>query len=137
MKKKIFYSFIVILLALPALVKAQMVPVNPTIYKEWFLLGESSTQLDVSARILKCTSTNQVHLQIFNENPNNQTAHFDIEIKNNADGVKFITEISFAAQKAAIHTANCTSDASLEALKINLPATYDPTNITIKIIFKP
>lgn len=135
MKRKILYSLLIVMMALPALVKAQS-PGNPVIYKEWASLGESSTQMDVSYRVIKCTSVNQIHLQVFNENPNDQTAHFELEITNTADGQKFNKEIIFATKRAEMYTAECNSDTALNVLKLDLPSSYDPTNLTLKITFK-
>ncbi len=136
MKRKFFYSFIVLMLALPSLSKAQSADTT-VIYKEWALVGESKTFLDVSYRIIKCTNVNQVHLFIFNENPADQTANFEVEITNTSDGQKFTKDISFAAKKASMNKAECNSDSSLDSLKLDLPSAYDPTKITVKITFKP
>src|SRR5206468_1464015 len=95
-----------------------------TIFKDWTMLGESQTQIDVSYRIIKCSTINQVHLFIFNENPTDQTAHFDVEIIN-TDGQRFSREVTFAVTKANMYRATCNSDASLNALKIDLPANYN------------
>jgi hypothetical protein len=107
------------------------------IYKEWAFLGESSTQIDVSYRVIRCSTENEIHLQIFNENPNDQVAHFDVAITNNSDGAKFTKEITFSLDKAKIYRAECGSDTSLSALKIALPSGYDPANLTVKLTFKP
>lgn len=135
MKRKIIYSILVMVMALPTIMKAQS-PSTPVIYKEWALLGESKTQMDVSYRVIKCTTINQVHLFIFNENPADQTAIFDVEITNNSDGLKFTKSINYALKSAMMYKAECDSDASFDALKLDLPSSYDPTNLTVKITFK-
>lgn len=132
MKRKFLVPLIAILMALPAITKAQ----SPVIYKEWALLGESKTFLDVSYRIIKCTSVVQIHLNVFNESPNDQTATFDVEVTNNSDGLKFTKTITHSLKLATMYKADCDSDSSLEDLKIDLPNGYDPTNITTKITFK-
>jgi hypothetical protein len=105
------------------------------IIKEWAFLGESKTQLDVSYRVIKCSGTGEVHIQIFNENPKDQVARFDIEITN-TDGTKFTKEITYSVDKAAIVQPACDSEPYLNDLKISVPANYDLQNLKVKIIFK-
>ncbi len=135
MKRKFLYAVIAALVALPGLTKAQS-PAEPVIYSNWEMLIESTTLIDISYRVIKCETTPQVHLMIFNENSIDQTAHFEIEISNGTTGEKFTKEINFAAKKATVFKALCESDSSLDPLKINLPANYDPGAIKIKITFK-
>lgn len=101
------------------------------------MLIESPTLIDVSYRVIKCDAAAQIHLMVFNENTTDQTAHFDLEITNTDTGEKFTKEISFAAKKATVFKALCDSDASLDALKINLPDNYNPKALTLKLTFKP
>lgn len=105
------------------------------VIKEWAFLGESKTFLDVSYRVVKCGGSGQVHIQIFNENPNDQVANFEIEIAN-PDGVKFSKKITFSVQKARIVQPDCDSDTSLNDLKIAVPSDYDLNTLRVKIIFK-
>ena len=135
MKRKIVSYFIALLLAFPAIVHAQS-PSTPVIYKDWMSLEESLTQIDVSYRVIKCASVNQIHLLVFNENNTDQTAHFELEIINNSNGLKFIKEISYATIKTTIYKAECDSDTSFDKLKIDLPSSYDPNNLTVKITYK-
>lgn len=136
MKQKIVYSFIVMLLVLPALVKAQK-PVTPTIYKEWTVFGESKSHYEVSYRIIKCSpnATAQIHLQILNEK-DSRTANFEIEIISE-DGSKVSKNVHVYMPDSAFMKADCNSeDKSLDALKIDLPSTSNPSALTIKIHFK-
>ncbi|MDP1843149.1 MAG: hypothetical protein Q8K64_06975 [Sediminibacterium sp.] len=135
MKTSLLKLFIAVLLALPAMSNAQT-PINPIVYKDWVMIDESPTMLDVSYRVIKCTSVNQIHLMVFNENNFDQTANFELEVTNTKDGLKFTKAYNFATQKATIYKADCDSEPALEKLKIDLPAGYDPTNLTVKITFK-
>jgi hypothetical protein len=105
------------------------------IIKEWAFLGESKTFLDVSYRVVKCAGNGQVHIQIFNENPKDQVARFDIEITN-ADGTRLTKEITFSIEKAAIVQPACSGEQTFNDLKISVPATYDLNNLRVKITFK-
>ncbi len=136
MKRSILHSFIVLLLAIPAMTQAQG-NASPVIYKDWNMVIESTTLIDVSYRIVKCTSVTQAHLMVFNENSVAQNAHFNIEFTNIASGEKFTKEINLACTKATIYKALCESDASLDVLKINLPANFNPMGISVKVTFKP
>jgi hypothetical protein len=110
---------------------------NPTIYKDWSFLGESSDHFDVEYRVIKCAATPQVHLFVFNEDPNARVLKFDIEITNNADGQKFTKSITLNAGAAEMYRADCSTDNPvLNSLKVDLPAAYDPANILVKITFK-
>lgn len=109
-------------------------------YKEWGLLAESKTQIDISYRIIKCAAsgTKQLQLQIFNESPRAQVASFDLEITNKADGSKTTKTISFSLSMGRIYTPSCSaSEDGMADLKIDLPADYDPTNLSVKLTFKP
>lgn len=111
-------------------------PKEEVVYKNWDKLGESSNHVDVFARVIKCTSVNQVHLMIFNESSVDQVSKFVIEVTNTATNQKFSKEVSFNTTKAAIYKAECNSDSSTDALKINLPDGYDPSQVKITIEFK-
>jgi hypothetical protein len=111
-------------------------PKDEVVYKNWDKLGESSNHVDVFARVIKCTSTNQVHLMVFNESSVDQVSKFVIEVTNPASQQKFSKEVSFSTVKAAIYKAECNSDVSTNALKIDLPEGYDPTQVKITIEFK-
>ena len=136
MKRKILYSLIVMLLALPALVKAQA-PASPVIYKEWTPFGEQGNEIEVEYRVIKCVDVNQIHLFLFNENNLDKNLQFSIEITNVDNNEKYTKEISFQATKFKMYKPLCDSDASLDALKINIPASFNPANLTLKITFKP
>jgi len=111
-------------------------PKEEVVYKNWDKLGESSNHVDVFARVIKCTSVSQVHLMIFNESSVDQVSKFVIEVTNPATQQKFTKEVSYSTVKAAIYKAECNSDASTNALKIDLPEGYDPAQVKIAIEFK-
>lgn len=111
-------------------------PKEETVYKNWDKIGESNNHIDVFARVIKCTSANQVHLMVFNESAIDQVSKFVIEVTNPATQQKFTKEVSFSTVKASIYKAECNSDASTNALKIDLPEGYDPAQVKIAIEFK-
>lgn len=111
-------------------------PKEEVVYKNWDKLGESSNHIDVFARVIKCTSTKQVHLMIFNESSIDQVSKFVIEITNSATQEKFSKEISYSTVKATIYKAECESNASTDPLKIDLPDGYDPAQVKITVEFK-
>lgn len=135
MKRKVLFALIIMIMAAPAISSAQA-PAAPVIYKDWESLKESLTQIDVSYRVIKCSAVTQIHLLVFNESTTDQNTHFEIEITNNSNGLKFTKEISYATLKATIYKAECDSDSSLDKLKIDLPSSYDPNDLTVKITYK-
>lgn len=134
MKRTIIFTLFLMFLALPSLVNAQ--GSEPVIYKNWEMLIETPKMLDISYRVIKCDTANQIHLMIFNENTIDQNAHFELEITDKDSGDKFIKEINFNTSKVTVYKALC-EDPSLDALKFNIPAGFNPNAITVKITFKP
>ena len=122
--------FAVSLHATPSLPKEEVV------YKNWDKLGESNNHMDVFARVIKCTSTNQIHLMVFNESSVDQVSKFVIEVTNPSTQQKFSKEVSFSTIKGTIYKAECNSDTATDVLKINLPEGYDPAQVKITIEFK-
>ena len=120
--------------AFPFLVFAQLNS-SEVVYKEWSMLGESNTHVDVFYRVIKCTSTNQIHLFVFNESPKDQTASFVVDIAN-ASGKKLSRTITLPLAKAGMYRATCEDNKSLKALKLDLPKEYEPGSFTVKISFK-
>ena len=136
MKKLLF--FIVCMFACSVVVtelKAQSQS-EPVVYKGWTMLGESKTLVDVSYRIIKCGSTAQIHLSIFNENPKDQVTQFELEFTDATRVKKDPKAVSFSLKAAKIYKALCDSDTSLDTLKIDLPADLDPATVEVRITFK-
>lgn len=108
-----------------------------TIYKNWLRVGESETHVDVSARIIKCgeNSSNQVHLFIFNEGSENTSIAMKVTITNNNGGQSFSTNVTKIVERATMIQANCEADSNTDVLKINLPESYDPNELTITVTF--
>jgi len=117
---------------------AQTNPNNETIYKEWELIGESESMIEVSARVLKCNSQSvaQMHVEIFNESSNDQTAHFKITLTNPATNAQEVHTISLAVVKGAIVKPNCENN-DFSGLRINIPSNWDPAKVKIALTFIP
>lgn len=110
---------------------------EPQVYKEWQMLDESKTMIDVSYRVLKCSETNQIHLMIFNENVIDQNAQFSLEVTDETSGQKLVKDFDFATTKATMYKADCSNNTLLSALKFALPSDYDPAKLSVKLTFKP
>lgn len=108
-----------------------------TIYKNWLRVGESETHVDVSARIIKCgeNAPNQVHLFVFNEGSANSSIVMKVTITNNNGGQTFSTDVTKTVERATMIQANCEADVNTDVLKINLPESYDPNDLTITVTF--
>ncbi len=111
--------------------------VSETVYKDWLFVGESKNHVDVSARIVKCSeaSATQVHLFIFNEGSASNDIRFTITVTDVESSKSFTTAINHKVETAEMLRALCDNDKSLSDLKINLPAGYNPNNLTISINF--
>jgi hypothetical protein len=111
-------------------------PATDPVYKDWTFLGESNRHVDISYRLLSCEGVNQLHLFIFNESTDDQALRFTIVLTNEA-GKTWSTNVSFTAEKTKMYKALCDSGDSLKALRIALPAGFNPARLTAKIEFKP
>ena len=110
---------------------------SETVYKDWLRVGESSSHVDVSARIVKCsaTSPNEVQMHIFNEGSESSSISFVVTVVNNDTNESFNTTISHSVSKATMVKATCDNDETLNGLKFALPASYNPSNIIISVTF--
>ncbi len=107
------------------------------VYKNWYILGESSKHVDVFCRVIQCENLNQVQLKVFNESNASQTLRFKIEIFNNVSGESFSKEIEVSLTPVQEIKGACDATPGLSNLKIDLPATYNPMQINTLITFKP
>lgn len=138
MKGKILYSFIVMLLTLPALVKAQAQPPSATVYQNWKMLGESPTNYEVSARIVKCNpeSAVQMHVEIFNEGISSQSCHFKITMTNSATNEQVVKEVNYTAALGELAMPTC-ENSDKPTLRFNTPVGWNAENIQYTITFLP
>ena len=93
--------------------------------------------MDVSARIAKCsaTSPNEVQMFIFNEGSENNAISFVVTVVDNDSNESFNTTINYTVNRATMVKATCDGDPTLNALKIALPESYNPNNLTISVTF--
>ncbi|MFI5150806.1 MAG: hypothetical protein ACHQRM_13810 [Bacteroidia bacterium] len=109
---------------------------NGVVFQPMHILGESITHMDVSGSIVRCDSTNTIHLKVFNENNSVQTASFQIIVRNTATGDNFTASVNIPNLPAlGTLEADCSGNASLAPLVINLPASYDPAKTIMHISF--
>lgn len=115
---------------------AQTAPTE-TIYKDWLFTGESANHVDVSARIIKCSSTSpdQVHLFIFNEGSSSNAISFVVTVTNSDSNESFSTTINHTVNRAEMIKATCDNDETVNDLKISLPSNYNPNNLTLSVAF--
>ena len=136
-KSKNFGYFILLVFILSVSASTLKAQAPATIYKDWYSLGESKSLADISYRIVKCdpAGVNQIHLNVFNENPKAQTIKMTILIKNNPDNASFSKVISYNATAGSMNKAECSSSSATDDLKINLPTNYNPNQLTVTITF--
>ena len=131
LKCKFLISVIVLILAVPNLVKAQNTPV---IHQNWKMIGESATHYEVSARVIQChpDSAVQLHVELFNEGGGAQTAHFNLSINNPANNEQMVREISYAMASGDLIIPLCENN-DYQPLRISLPANWDPAAVTFTL----
>ena len=125
-------------LALPALVKAQAQPTSATVYQNWKMLGESPTNYEVSARIVKCSpeSAVQMQVEIFNEGAGSQVCNFKITMTNPATNEQVVKQINYTAALGELAMPTC-ENSDKPALRFNTPAGWDPQTIQYTLTFIP
>lgn len=117
------------------LVHSQNLPEVPVVYKNWLILGESSSHLDVSYRVVKCDGVNKVELKVISENNTNAVLHCTVTITNPLNGEKITREINMNVVSFQTLAPSCGAGNPQPDLKIDLPASFDPTNLTTTIKF--
>lgn len=133
--KSCIAGFAFFLLFFPSGVSATTVDSTETVYQEWIQIGEAPlAHIDFSARVVGCSGTNQVLLNIFNETPQSQVITFTIKVKNVADGAETTQLITTTMGIGAMNIAAC-GDSTYDNLKINIPSGYDPSTVQITISF--
>lgn len=106
------------------------------VYKNWYILGESSKHVDVFCRVIQCENSNQIQLKVFNESNLTQSLRFKIEVFNTANGESFSKDIEVSLTPVEEIKGACDGPAALNNLKIDLPANYNPMQINTLITFK-
>ena len=124
---------ILLMLIFPSSLKAQT---SSVISENWMMIGESSSMIEVSARIIKCASnsTSQIHLEIFNEGSTDQTAHFKVTLTNSLTNKQKLYEISLAVLQGAIVKPDCGNN-KYPSLRLNMPAGWDPATVQVALTF--
>lgn len=140
MKRKILYSLIVMLLALPALVKAQAPspspsPSTPLIYKDWKRVIETADHTEISTRVIRCNlmTPNQVHILLFNEAGVAKVVNFKVQITNKIDNKTFSKKITFNTAPYQMVFTDCSDNPVFSTFRIDLPNDYNPQNLDIVI----
>ena len=135
LKCKLFISISFLTLALPVSIKAQNTPI---IYQNWKMIGESPTNYEVSALILRChpDSVAQVHIELFNEGIGAQTAHFNLTITSPSNNENIQREISYSMAQGDMIKPLCENN-NHPLLRINFPANWDPAAVIFTLTFIP
>jgi hypothetical protein len=115
--------------------QSQNLPEVPVVYKNWLILGESNSHLDVSSRVVRCDAVNKVELKVISENNTNAVLHCTVTITNPKNGEKLTREINMAVTSFQTLAPSCGAGNPLPDLKIDLPESFDPMNIMTTIIF--
>ena len=107
---------------------------NSRTLRDWTFVTEK-LMVDIFYRILECNNKRQLHLKVFNDLPKDREIIFSVEIGNTKETEKITKKILLNAIAAARYVPDCISTDTLNNLKIDLPAHYNITELTIKAIF--
>ena len=115
---------------------AQTLPGDSVIVlRNWQILGESSQHMDVSSRLVRCDSVNQLQLKVFNESNADQSITFQVTVTNSLTNENIIRNITVFVLKLQELAPACTGNNQLPELKIELPGSFNPLAISAIIIF--
>lgn len=115
--------------------RSQTLQEIPVVYQNWLILGESKTHLDVSFRIVRCDGLNKAELKIRSENNTEAVLHCTVNIINAATNDKIVKEINLPVASFTVLAPGCGATNPFPDLAIELPASFNPANITATIIF--
>jgi len=133
MKKKFRFLLATVIIIIFCLSKTDISAQTsmPIIYKDWTVLDESKSRVEVSYRILKCNAINQIHLSVNNKNISDQAVIFSIQVIDNLNKLSFSKQVMQVSEHLKTNKAECGNDNIVDALKIDLPDTYEPNNLTV------
>lgn len=112
------------------------VKAQSTVYSDWNNLPDDSNHVDVAYRVINCNGSDQIHLNVFNENNNLSSITFTLTITDTSSNQSTTQTFSnYAISFGAMHIADCGST-QYGNLKLNLPSGYDPNAIQVQISFQ-
>lgn len=125
-----FSFFFVLMLSADALY-AQ----SPVIHQYYMKLEESPKMIDPSYCVIECTTGKpEIFIQLFNENPTDQTLDFKLKITDVSGDVTYYTVSDFELTAAAMVQPECGISAYSD-LRISVPSGYDPAGLTVEISY--
>lgn len=109
---------------------------NETVFQDWTSLEESTQLIDVSYRIVKCTedASIQIHFHIFNENPEEKTLSFSLEITDGNGNSETIEVNDLNLEIGEMRIADC-GDANPE-IKVDFPTNLDANTTSVEIHYQ-
>lgn len=110
---------------------------SPTYHQGWTMLEEHPSQIDVSYAVVQCTSTSssEIYLHIFNENPTAQSVSFTLTIEDPAtSNTSTYTVTNFSLSVAEMVKAECGSTSN-SVLKTAVPSGFNPATLTVDISY--
>lgn len=106
---------------------------SQAIFQPGRILGEKN-HLVVSGTVLKCDTSNQVHLKIFNNGQDDVSADFNLVITNTKTGKQVTKNVKITVVKSnQVLEGTCKGGSS--NLVFTLPKGYDIGNVAIMINF--
>ncbi len=133
--KSIYRMLMVLVIVLSCQYAYAQLPTEPIIFNNWRILGESKDHLDVSFRVIRCDTVNQVQLQIRSESNRDEVLNCNVIIKNLSDGETITRHLSMPVLQFQELKPICGNNTLLPNLKVELPTSFNPMNIATTIHF--
>jgi hypothetical protein len=109
---------------------------EPEVIKDWTVLEEADYLVDVSYKIVKCSTASnpEILLNVFNESGIKTNFGFTLHLKGANNNTEDVV-LDLSVPQATMHIASCENN-QYPKLKFNVPTGIDVTNLSITITYK-
>jgi hypothetical protein len=109
---------------------------EPEVIKDWTVLEEADYLVDVSYKIVKCSTASnpEILLNVFNESGIKTNFGFTLHLKDANNNTEDVV-LDLSVPQATMHIASCENN-QYPKLKFNVPTGIDVTNLSITITYK-
>lgn len=106
------------------------------VLKDWTTLEEADFLVDVSYKVVKCSSTSnpEILLNVFNESGIKTSFGFTLHFKDANNNSKDVV-LDLNVPQAKMHIASCENN-QYEDLKFEVPSGIDASSLSITITYK-
>lgn len=105
------------------------------ILKPTHIVSESAKHIDIFATIVRCDTSNQIHLKVLNESTDTQDLSMTVIVRNNSNGKSFATDVEVKGLTPTGGSSQGSCTGGNTDLVIKLPKEYEPRFVTIGITY--